>query len=466
MKNINNYLYKKNDFLRYNVDNKEYVFFSDTLQIFKIDNEDLIYFFNLCNNPQKENNLKIENIKSLFDFLENSKKESKPIEKLSIDGLKLNSLIFHLTNDCNLKCFYFFIFEKENKEKKMTFNTAKKAIDFLLKKSPDEKTYSIMFFGGEPLLEYKLMKDIVNYSKKIMDERGKKIYFTITTNGTIFNNEIISFLKENNFNILISLDGPEDIHNKHRIYKNNKGSFSKIIELVELLKNSDISFNIRNTITPDNENIVCIMDFFEKSKLNYGFGFAMNSKEVNEKITSYKNNDIENFKTNYKKLIDYFYNKIINKEEIYNSNIPNCLLRIDAQIGKEAACTSGKSTLSITSDDSIYSCQCIINHNDAKIGNLFDGIDTNKHSVFQAQGVKNIIECQNCWCRYLCSGGCYYEHYIENNTTNIPAAFKCEITKIQWEYLIKLYHSVKNVLPEYFDTAKEITKYEKIPFIA
>ncbi|MBU1177297.1 radical SAM protein, partial [Patescibacteria group bacterium] len=180
--------------------------------------------------------------------------ERKKKESLLGDSLRLNSLRIVLTEICNLDCSYCFVHNRDlRKEDDISFSTIKKSIDLLvsLNKGGD---IEVQFFGGEPLLKWDLIVETVDYVEKIINQgKIKNVYYGITTNGILINQKKSKFFKDNNFLVSVSLDGWESLNDLNRHYSNKKGSFDKIINGLEVLKNNDNEIGI--LVTPDKNNI-------------------------------------------------------------------------------------------------------------------------------------------------------------------------------------------------------------------
>ena len=209
---------------------------------------------------------------------------------------KINMLTLQLTQSCNFRCSYCVYSDlhneanREHSAKRMSFETAKKAVDFLLEHSRDSERVSIGFYGGEPLLEFKLIKKIIEYSDKAFD--GKEYSYTITTNGSLLTEQIVAYLAEHRVNTMISLDGPKEIHNiSRRFTANGKGSFDTVIENIKMIAEKFPEFastlGINMVIDPRNDyNYVKQLfdeyDYFDK------FNIRVSSSVIDDTYSSEK----------------------------------------------------------------------------------------------------------------------------------------------------------------------------------
>ena len=404
------------------------MFFRDFLSIYKI--EDIVVQDVLIGSNTKD----YKNV--LGKFSDANREVGKPL--FANIPEKYDSLTLIITRNCNLNCKYCFAVNSKEKTKDMTVDTAKKSIDALLSTSPNLQGYVIYFFGGEPLINFNLLSEIVEYARnEIITKRGKKVWFSITTNGVVLNDKIVKFLIKNNFSILISIDGTKQAHDKNRVFRNGKGSFDIVMKNAMELKANNKPFSFRATIDPYTD-IFETVSGLESFKIPFSFELTFDTKLKDTNITSYKYTDLNNIKENYQKIIDYYYNKILNKEEIYCIDIKLALNKIINRWAKNISCTSGRSALSVMPDGSLLSCLCSQNFKELYFNNI-QNIDFLPPSNLKALRVDDLNECKECWLKYLCGGGCYYEKYVESGDITIPSYHHCNILNIVWESMISLY---------------------------
>lgn len=320
----------------------------------------------------------------------------------------------------------------------MNFAIGKKAIDTLLKLNQEAAGYGIVFFGGEPFLNFELIRNAVLYAvEEIVEKRKKYIGFTLTTNGTILTNEIISFLKKYKIGLTISLDGDRTIHNRSRVFENGEGSFDVIEKNIKRLKEAGIKFELRATLSPKSD-LFRVVSFFENKQIPFGYGLVMDTKDKPKANTHFLESDIDNLKHMLGKINDYYFEKIKEGKRIFLQNIQSGLTRIVYRKGKEINCTAGRSTIAINTNGTILPCQNFINYKDL-FKQEFNEYYNSETPEFRAPVVDNLVSCESCWAKYLCAGGCFFEKHVENNDIESPPKTKCALTLMQWEYIIKLY---------------------------
>lgn len=349
----------------------------------------------------------------------------------------LKSLCLLISQTCNMKCDYCFVdkgtFGEE--ESLMDEDISLKAVDFLIENSKT-KHIEIDFFGGEPLINWNVVKKTVEYGVKKSKEKGKVLRFSLTTNGILLDDEKINFLKENSVSLILSLDGPPKINNMHRKLKNGYPSFDYIFKKIEKVKNYE-GYYIRGTFTSKTKSV------FENAKFFYENGFNNVSLEPvileKENPLSIKNGDLKDLMLEYEKLGEYLFNEKLkgNKYNFYHFNID---LSSGSCLGKMSfGCGAGVEYLAVDTKGDLYPCHFLKEFKEFKIGNIFYGIDENKKSYFLfLNNIDSKENCRSCWAKYLCGGGCIaHSYFINKDPLKIPNEF-CEIQKKRIEIALFL----------------------------
>lgn len=364
-------------------------------------------------------------------YLSNKRvKEFRHIEYDKIDKILSNGIsqiALQVTQGCNLRCSYCAYANTDNNlqrnysKKNMSFNTAKSAVDFLLEHSSAVPEVYIAFYGGEPLLEYDLIKSVIKYAKDVF--AGKKISFSMTTNATLLTYDIWDFLTKNDTSIVLSIDGPKEIHDLNRLDASGKGSFDKVLENVENIfhkcKNIDfIKKHLRINMVVDPKNDFDLIDSLYKNKflkqLNARYTIAddlfLNKKfKISENyLTKYRYNMFLTYLSYFnvidginrshmlKNHIDILSQKFESLRKI-NSMLPD-------KIGHAGPCVPGKKRLFIDVDGKFFPCERVSESSDImNIGSLKDG--------FYIDKIKNLLdvtkltedECKDCWAFSHCN---------------------------------------------------------------
>lgn len=351
----------------------------------------------------------------------------------------VKALCLHIAHDCNLRCKYCFASTGDfgTGRKLMPFETGKAAIDFLLAKSAGRKNLEVDFFGGEPLMNFEVVKEIVNYARSKEDEYGKKFRFTITTNGILLTDDKIDFINKEMSNVVLSIDGRPEVNDRMRVRADGSGSYSKIIEgykrLVE--KRGDKEYYVRGTYTKYN------LDFSEDVIHLYNTGFNQISVEpvMEDESTSYAitENDLEQIYNEYDKLVGRIAEIKKNNGKI---NFFHFMIDLDqgpCVIKRLRGCGSGNEYVAVTPDGDIYPCHQFVGHEEYKMGNLYDNtFNEDIKKEFAGCHVYSKTSCSNCWAKFYCSGGCNANNYIYNGDIHKPYELSCKIMKKRLECAI------------------------------
>lgn len=350
--------------------------------------------------------------------------ETDALENMYSDNLK--GIILQVTQNCNLRCKYCVYsgsyVNRHHNNKRMTLDTAKAAIDFFWSHSSKSNNLSFGFYGGEPLLEFELIKKTVEYIKEKFI--GKKYTFTITTNATLLEEEQIHFLAENDFQLVISLDGPAEIQNANRVFADGeRGTFDAVMKNLNKVKAIDENYYSKisfNAVIDLSQNFSCANDFFlsydmvKNSGITGNFVSNTNRKdEINIKLQFYIDSLYElfkvflfygnekNFFSEYKPgLLDASVRSI--RSGMYERFISQNLLSSKMTTGGQ--CLPGIQRFFVNVDGYFYPCERVNENSESLcIGDIKQGFDISRASKILniAQLTKN--ECRKCWCFNMCT---------------------------------------------------------------
>ncbi len=367
-------------------------------------------------------------------------------EDIAINSTKgksyIKALCLNIAHDCNLKCKYCFAEEGEYKGKRqlMSAEVGKKAIDFVIKHSGPRKNIEIDFFGGEPLLVFDTIKEIVEYGRSEEKKYGKNIRFTMTTNGTLLNDEIMEYIDKNMGNIVLSIDGRKEVNDSVRLRADGSGIYENIVpkyKKMAEMRGESKQYYVRGTFTRNNT------DFYEDVKHMAELGF----KEISiEPVVlpegdelSLREEDLPVIFQQYDKLYQYMLerHKEGNEFKFYHFNInlqggPCVYKRI-------AGCGAGHEYVAITPEGDVYPCHQFVGNLDFKLGDIFeDKLDEEISMNFKEAHIYNKPKCKDCWARFYCSGGCQANNFNFNNDIHVPYELGCKMQKKRIECAIAL----------------------------
>lgn len=360
-------------------------------------------------------------------------------------GAPIKSMCLHISHDCNLRCKYCFASTGDfgKGRKLMPVETGKKAIDFLLTHSGNRHNLELDFFGGEPLMNWDAVKEIVDYARSKEEEYNKKFRFTVTTNGVLLNDDNIDYINKEMKNVVLSLDGRKCVNDNMRLAINGKGSYDVIVpkfqKLVEKrLEGENKEYYARGTFTKNNldfaQDVYHIADDLGFDQLSVEPVIADPSEPY--AITE---EDLPTIFAEYEKLA---VEMIRRKKEGRCFNFFHFMIDLDqgpCAIKRLRGCGCGNEYVSVTPDGDIYPCHQFVGNDEWKMGNLDDGtLDTEMKDKFACSNIYTKEGCKDCWCKFYCSGGCNANNYSFNKDINKPVKLSCEMERKRVECAIMI----------------------------
>ncbi len=368
-------------------------------------------------------------------------KEYKNLKNME-NNVPLKAMCLNVAHDCNLRCEYCFA-SKGNfggKPVLMPFEVAKAAIDFLVEKSKNRRNLEVDFFGGEPLLNFEVVKKIVKYARSIEKKYNKNFRFTITTNGLLLTDDKIDYINKEMSNCVLSLDGRKEINDKLRTRCDGSGSYDAIVPKYQKLvkeRAPERDYYIRGTFTKNN------LDFSNDVLHINSLGFDQISVEpvVCDPNLSYsiKDDDVDEVCKEYEELAI----KMLDRKR-KNDSFNFFHFMVDLQQGPCAikrlrGCGCGNEYIAITPEADIYPCHQFVGMDEWKMGNLFDcTFDENKKEYFSKANIYNKKGCEDCWAKFYCSGGCNANNFNYAKDVFTPLELSCKLMKKRLECAIML----------------------------
>ncbi|MGI6499433.1 MAG: thioether cross-link-forming SCIFF peptide maturase [Anaerostipes sp.] len=344
----------------------------------------------------------------------------------------VKALCLHIAHDCNLACRYCFAEEGEYQGDRslMSAEIGKKALDFLIANSGNRRNLEVDFFGGEPLMNFDVVKEIVAYGRSLEEEHNKNFRFTLTTNGMLLNDDIMDFANKEMDNVVLSVDGRKEVHDYMRPTPNGKGSYDIIIDKFKKFaeQRHQEKYYVRGTFTHHN------LDFSQDVFHLADEGFKQISVEpvVGPDTEEYtiKEADLPQVMKEYDKLASEMVKR--NKE---GKGFTFFHFMIDLTGGpcvakRLSGCGSGTEYLAVTPWGDLYPCHQFVGEDEFLMGNVNDGIKKEDIvSEFKATSVYSREACRDCFARFYCSGGCSANSYKLNGTINGTYDIGCQLER-------------------------------------
>ncbi len=365
----------------------------------------------------------------------------------------IKSMCINISHDCNLRCEYCFAAKGDFGQGRclMSLNTAKKAIDFIIANSGTRHNLEVDFFGGEPLMNFDVVKQTVEYARSIEKQHNKNFRFTITTNGLLLDDEKIDFINREMHNCVLSLDGRKEVNDKLRVTPNGKGCYDIIVPKYQKLvsQRGDKDYYIRGTFTTFSKDFTA--DVLHMKEL----GFEQLSIEpvVSDPKLDYsiKENDLPMVFNEYERLAKTLID--MRKRGEY-FNFFHFMIDLDqgpCAIKRLRGCGCGNEYVAVTPQGDIYPCHQFVGEEQWKMGNLNDGtFDQDMKLRFARANVYSKENCKNCWAKFYCSGGCNANNYQYEGDILKSHKVGCELEKKRLECAIM----IKAALADYQDEPK------------
>ena len=353
----------------------------------------------------------------------------------------VKALCLHIAHTCNLNCSYCFASQGHYHGERavMSYEVGKRALDFLIENSGTRRNLEVDFFGGEPLLNFEVVKDLVKYARSIEKEKGKNFRFTLTTNGVLIDDDVINFANREMSNVVLSLDGRKEIHDRFRVDYAGKGSFDRIVPKFQRLVEArgGKNYYMRGTFTHANP------DFLEDIKAMLDLGFNELSMEpvvcAEGDPSELTDEDIKIVCEQYERLAELML-------ERHKEGRPFTFYHymIDLKGGpciykRISGCGSGTEYMAVTPWGDLYPCHQFVGDESYRLGDIYVGVtNKEKQAEFAACNVYAKEECRDCWAKLYCSGGCAANAY--HATGSVTGIYKkgCELFKKRMECAIML----------------------------
>jgi len=354
-------------------------------------------------------------------------------------GDVVKALCLHVAHTCNLNCSYCFASQGKYHGDRavMSFEVGKQALDFLMAHSGTRRNLEVDFFGGEPLMNWDVVKQLVRYARSVEKERGKNFRFTLTTNGMLIDDDVIDFANREMSNVVLSLDGRREVHDRLRVDYSGKGSWERIVPKFQALVKArgGKNYYMRGTFTHANP------DFLEDIKCMLDLGFTELSMEpvvcAPEDPAALTPEDLELVKTQYEELA-----RLMLEREREGRPFTFYHYMLDLTGGpcvykRISGCGSGTEYMAVTPWGDLYPCHQFVGEERFKLGDIWNGVqNTALREEFRACNAYARPECADCWAKLYCSGGCAANAYHASGTIRGVYEPGCELFRKRIECAI------------------------------
>lgn len=371
-------------------------------------------------------------------FTEDTFESKAGVLKAKTSGV-VKALCLHIAHTCNLNCSYCFASQGKYSGDRalMSFEVGKRALDFLVENSGTRRNLEVDFFGGEPLMNFDVVKQLVEYARSIEKEKNKNFRFTLTTNGMLIDDDVIEFSNREMSNVVLSLDGRKEVHDRYRVDYSGNGSWEKIVPKFQkfVKERGDKDYYMRGTFTHANP------DFLEDIKTMLDLGFTELSMEPvvtsPDDPSALTDEDMPIVFEQYEKLAE-----LMLERDSEGKPFTFYHYMIDLKGGpciykRISGCGSGTEYMAVTPWGDLYPCHQFVGDEKFKLGDIWNGVDnTEIQNEFATCNVYARSECRDCWAKLYCSGGCAANAYHSTGSVRGVYKYGCELFKKRMECAI------------------------------
>lgn len=377
----------------------------------------------------------------------------------------VKALCLHIAHDCNLACRYCFAEEGEYHGRRalMSFETGKKALDFLIASSGNRRNLEVDFFGGEPLLNWEVVRQLVEYGREQEKQYDKKFRFTLTTNGILLNDEIMDFCNREMSNVVLSLDGRREVNDRMRPFRNGAGSYDRIVPKFQKFAESrgQSHYYVRGTFTRNN------LDFAEDVKHYAELGFTQLSMEPvvasPDEPYAIREEDIPQICEEYDRLALWLIDQSRKDRPLSFFHFMIDLSGGPCVYKRMSGCGSGTEYLAVTPWGDLYPCHQFVGQERFLMGNVDEGIVRQDIvDEFKCCNVYTKDKCRKCFARYYCSGGCAANAWNFHGSIHDAYDIGCELQRKRVECAIMIRAAQADYEEKTGETLKEPTPIEGV----
>ncbi len=371
--------------------------------------------------------------------------------------IPLTTLVLNVTSKCNLSCKYCYeygedrLVEPATKPRFMSEATARASVDFMFAEAGDAPRAHLTFFGGETLLNFKVLRHAMRYARQRAADLGKEVDASLTTNATLLRDEIIDWMVEENIGVTVSMDGGREEQDANRVFSNGMGSYDTVIPRVKelLRRHRRRPIGARVTLTKGNLKVREIYKHLKEEIGFYEVGFA-------PVTTSWKRDyaiaedGFEHMLAEFQSLAKEYLETSLQGRHHGFSNVRDTVEEIHKGVAKAYPCGAGLGLLGVATDGDVALCHRFAGSDSHKLGTVQGGIDhARQDDYLRAHHIDHKTDCRTCWARSLCAGGCYHEAHTRYGSTTQPNLHYCEWIRRWSATCLEVYATLAAQRPEF-----------------
>ncbi len=376
-------------------------------------------------------------------------------EPIELKQIPLTTVVLNINTGCNLSCTYCYKedLDTPQNQRKMELETAVQSIEMLLSESPDQERYNVVFFGGEPLSNLPLIKDIIAYCEQRFGALGRRVDFSLTTNATLLDEKTVDYLAAHNVGVAVSIDGPKAYHDRNRITVGGKGTYDTVEKKVGLLlaKYRHRPVGARVTLTTGVTDIETIWDHLYNTLGFAEVGFApVTSGDIAD--YNLRPEELGEVFAGMKRLGERYLAAALRNENIGFSNLHQLMTDLHEGNNKALPCGAGVGMVAVDHSGGVNLCHRFTGSDVPLLGSVETGLDKPVLNDFLNQRLdKSETGCATCRIRNLCAGGCYHESYARYGDPIHPTYHYCDLMRDWIDFGIGVYTRIMAENPGFYD---------------
>ncbi len=377
----------------------------------------------------------------------------------------ISTLVLNVTNKCNLSCTYCYEYGEDRLtagtgsqgtgKAKMSDDTARQSIDFLMRNAGDRPQVSITFFGGETLLNFPAIRAATEYAEERGRVHKKRVHYSLTTNATLLTDEVVDFLTTHRFGITVSIDGAQDQQDRHRTFRGGEGSFATIVPQIQKLvaqnkAKKGRALGARVTLTAGAAPVRETYDFLTKELGFDEVGFAPVTAGLG-RTYALGEQGYEKLLREFGELAEDYIATAVRGESHGFANLGDLLRELHQGINKAHPCGAGLGLLGVSTEGELGLCHRFVESKSHSVGNITTGIDETVRTAFLQQAhVDQKTDCTQCFARPLCAGGCYHEAHVRYGNATLANLHYCEWIRGFIDLGLSTYARIQTGNPQFF----------------
>jgi len=371
--------------------------------------------------------------------------------------IPLTTLVLNVTSKCNLSCTYCYeygedrIVEQSRKPRFMNEETARQSVDFMFAEAGDSPMVHLTFFGGETLLNFKVLRSALAYARDRASTLGKTVDTSLTTNATLLREEIIDWIVENDVGVTVSMDGGKEQQDRFRVFNNGMGSYDLILPNIRMLleRHRRRPVGARVTLTKQNLDVESIYRHLRDELGFWEVGFAPVTTSW-QRDYAIQEDGFEAMLGQFQRLAQEWLQYALAGKHHGFSNVRDTVEEIHKGMSKAYPCGAGLGLMGVATDGDVALCHRFAGSDSHKIGSVTDGVDRAKQDDFLTRHhIANKTDCSTCWARPICAGGCYHEAHTRYGESARPNLHYCEWIRRWTNTCLEVYGTLAERRPEY-----------------